>query len=508
LRQWGSQAARSSTIKVAALCTSVALVVLGVAWQVVRILTVPIADADTIEMVMAVAYSDRPPETFADIAHPFGLVWLQHLMRFSAGLGVAPSHAWSMIVVTGLLIAVATVFVCSYSLSSSVSVGLVVSLVYIYSPCLHDLAGRAEENILYHALFLGSLVTIRLDFWEHGKIWRKLVPLSLLVVLSLSHVQPFMIVAISAGLYHLLRFVSALLRRQGSVPGLGLQTGVVWTMILVAALPLLALLGFGIVRYVPYQITYYSMFSQQSPYRYGEAFLQFAQQYLLTLGGSITHLTSGDVRADDPARVLLGGALIAALILLGTRRLDPAGVALLIALILVFVYEPSSAERWDTVLLALIVLLVVMLRSGRPWLPAVAVIVLLTFSFASVGMSVQQVRDEIDARSQIEAAVRGEETVFASRQAGRQIVLRLPNGARPRELTALSPGVPSLVYLPDEAERRDVLGAAGRAEQIGQTHFYRVTLSHRLAGRAPPVRRDPEGLAGGPAPHKPGAGRA
>ena len=324
-------------------------------FRIIQIWANPIDDFDTSSLILQVGefkVGSNPGFFWVDIAHPGMLsvwIYISHVIYVLTDL--PPIYIWSTLISLGLIFACIALFFTLKKQTYSTSTSLIASILYLSSPTIGDISSRSEENFLFHAFFIVAIYIVSsfLKSETHKK-WLPIFAISL--VLAAQHLQPFLIIC--GGLF--LFFISELYRIKNDPLSRYKQA--------LKALCIFSIPGFVYyfivhnIFYDPslvrsYAANFFSLFNNDSLFKYLKAFLLFAQGDLLTGVFPVQYWTNKGI---EPKSIiyLLGMIVIfvTAWIAYFRKFIDFVTVT---ALGFVFLYEPSASERWDTFVIALII---------------------------------------------------------------------------------------------------------------------------------------------------------
>ena len=414
--------------------TRIAIFVL-LALRLVQVWINPVDDYDTSSFILGVQGGYYPGfEWFFDLAHP-GLLsawlWLGH--QIGASSNVPPIYLWAAFIGAALVLACIALYGCLRSAGCTTLVAAFGVLLYLSSPAIADIAGRSEENVLFHPLlFFAILVVLRALRTTDGRALALVCASSL--VLAAQHLQPFLILSAGLALYCVVgRFGQSEIRGSGRARALRVLVAVVFP---------------GLIYYVAVHATHvkpslvssysehvYSLFQNDSIARYLRAFLMFAQGYVASGDLSVTQWTT---RGVEPASMsyLAGIVVVAAALWISLRR-GLVDLMVLPALGFVFLYESSASERWDTFVIAVVLALMLRLRdsmarsNGATIAPTLAgCLLLLAFNLAAVHGQVEGLRRASGAQRAIGMQMGETRVLHTDLDSGRVVVSRAPRDTR------------------------------------------------------------------------------
>ena len=287
---------------------------------------------------------------FFDIAHP-GLLsfWVFAGNIITNLYNSPPLYYWGTLLCLGVSISTLLIYANIINLGASRQAALIGCALYLSSPAISDISARSEENILSHPIFL-LVIIILCNYAKKPK--RIFLPalLACSALVAAQHLQPFLIIC--GGLF-LFAFYSASTeedcKREAYLKGLKL--------VIIFTLP--GILYFLFAKFflnlstTNYATTYYSFFNNDSIYQYIKSFFLFLQGYLITGSLPFSWSANGVIPTTSVYQLGIAAALIIISLLAINRRLiDFISLA---ALGFVFLYEPSSSERWDTFIITAII---------------------------------------------------------------------------------------------------------------------------------------------------------
>ena len=414
--------------------TRIALFVL-LALRLVQVWINPVDDYDTSSFILGVQGGYYPNfEWFFDLAHP-GLLsawlWLGH--QIEAASHVPPIYLWAAFISAALVLACAALYGCLRCEGCSTLVAAFGVLLYLASPAIADIAGRSEENILFHSLlFMAILAVLRALRTTDGRALAIVCVCSL--VLAAQHLQPFMILSAGLALY-------CVVGRFDHSESHGPSRVRAFRVLLAVVVP-------GFIFYVVVHATHvkpslvssysehvYSLFQNDSIPRYLRAFLMFAQGYVASGDLSVTQWTA---RGVEPASMsyLAGIVVVIVAIWLSFRR-GLVDLMVLSALGFVFLYESSASERWDTFVIAVVLALSFRLRDSMArsnrvpiFVTIVGCLLLLAFNLAAVHGQVEGLRRASEAQRAIGIQMGENRVLHTDLDSGRIVVSRVPRYTR------------------------------------------------------------------------------
>ena len=414
--------------------TRIAIFVL-LALRLVQVWINPVDDYDTSSFILGVQGGYYPGfDWFFDLAHPGLLsVWLWLGHQIDAASGVPPIHLWAAFIGAALVLACIALYACLRYAGCTTLVSAFGVLLYLASPAIADIAGRSEENILFHSLlFLAILAVLHALRPTGGRALVVVCACSL--VLAAQHLQPFLILSAGLALYCLVgRFDRSEIHGPGRARAFRVLAAVV--------VP-------GLIFYVAVHATYvkpslvssysehvYSLFQNDSIPRYLRAFLMFAQGYVVSGDLSVTQWTT---RGVEPASMsYLAGVVVVIIAIWLSLRRGPVDLMVLPALGFVFLYESSASERWDTFVIALVLALMFRLRDSMAKSNRVAIVATLTGCLALLAFNLAAVHGQVEGLRRASGAQRaigmqmGEARVLhTDLDSGRVVVSRAPRDTR------------------------------------------------------------------------------
>lgn len=405
------------------------------ALRLVQVWINPVDDYDTSSFILAVQGGYYPGfDWFFDLAHP-GLLsawlWLGHQIR--AASDVAPIPLWAAFIGAALVMACVALYGCLRYGGCTTLVAAFGVLLYLASPAIADIAGRSEENILFHSLLIFAILAVQRALRTTGVRTLVLV-CACSLVLAAQHLQPFLILSAGLSLYCVVGRVD-----QGEIHGQGRARA----FRVLAAVVVPGFLFYLVVHAThvkpslvsSYSEHVYSLFQNDSIPRYLRAFLMFAQGYVASGDLSVTQWTNLSV---EPASTsyLAGIAVVAAALWISLRR-GLVDLMVLPALGFVFLYEPSASERWDTFVIAVVLALMFRLRSsmtrsnGAAIVPTLAgCLLLLAFNLVAVHGQVEGLRRASGAQRAIGMQMGEARVLHTDLDSGRVVVSRAPRDTR------------------------------------------------------------------------------
>ena len=409
----------------------------------------PTHDHDTGSLISVLHGGFRPAKTLTDIAHPGGLeALMEGLGRVTYSGGAAT--AWFGVFGASLAAAVGGVFFLARTLSGGALVAAAAALAYLMSPVLVDLAARGEENLLFHAPLAVAVYGLHRSSTAGTVAMIPLLAASGVLLVAL-HLQPFTVLAVGS-----LAAVAFAAARGDTARGRIGAAALAFT-----GPGLVFLLGLALLTPLArpnYLSLYYSSLHHDSRFRYVQSFLLFAQGYLLT--GRMPHVwRAGPPGGFEPASAIWLLGLPALLIVGGAIwRLRVTDCITLAGLGFALAYEPSSSERWDTVLVPLLLALASTAgsESTRARRAACATLGLLLLAGAT-GLPTEA-RAVVAARDRHEAMrsiLGGSNEVFVKPAAAVGLATAAPHGLRLRNLDRtewVTPGAVLFVTSPDGIE--------------------------------------------------------
>jgi hypothetical protein len=431
--------------------------ILGLAFAFVLVLRIaqiwqnPVDDYDTSSFILMIQDGFYAKELFFfDIAHPGLLSLLINLCQtFHATLQLPPIFIWVVLISFGFLTSCLSLFFLMRFLGCSSSVALIACLLYTLSPAISDVAGRSEENILFHTPFILAIFVCAGSVKQ--KDMHKLVCCYALVScvalwLAAQHAQPFLIVCGGLFIYSVSEIWQARLETKSACSMHHNTLNVFLIFSLTGGIYYLVMhyLFYNPMIVRAYSDNFYSLFHNDSIVRYIKAYLLYAQGFLLT--GDMPVNYANNVAVDPKTSIYLLGicVVLSAFALALRRRLIDC--LILPALGFVFIYEPSASERWDTLIIAVIISL--MSRFNSSGLMAsdkrliqfglMAALLLITNSLALVG-EVSQLARVFDTHESMRRELGHGKLIYADLDPARSIVSSLP---RDFQLINIQNGVP------------------------------------------------------------------
>ncbi len=442
---------RSLSENLALSLTRIAIFVL-LALRLVQVWINPVDDYDTSSFILGVQGGYYPGfEWFFDLAHP-GLLsawlWLGHQIR--AAFDLAPIPLWAVFIGAALILTCISLYGFLRFVGCTALVAAFGVLLYLASPAIADIAGRSEENVLFHALLIFALLAVQNAL--HSKSARSLVLAGACVlVLAAQHLQPFLILSAGLALYCVVgRFDQSEIQRSGRaratrVLATTLATGLIYYAVVHATHVKPSLVS-------SYSEHVYSLFQNDSVPRYLRAFLMFAQGYVGSGDLSVTQWTT---RGVEPASIsYLAGIVVVILAIWLSLRRGLVDLMILPALGFVFLYESSASERWDTFVIVMVISLSLRLRDsvGRSDVGSTAMtmaccLLLLALNLAAVRGQVDALRRASQAQRAIGVQMGDARVLQTDLDSGRVVVSRVPRDTRFVALGANALHAGDVVYL-------------------------------------------------------------
>ena len=213
------------------------------------------------------------------------------------------------------------------------------------------LGSKSEENLFYHPIFIFVLLIIYRHLNTTSRISLLFIAALSLLLASL-HIQPFLIICGSLFLYTISEGTKIKPHKTTNFQASS-------KALLAFAIP--GLIYYFVIHYSfynpmvvkAYANNIYSLFHNESIQLYLEAFLLFLQGHLFT--GSFPVISMTLLRIEPTLLGLVLGIFLLFFILILLIKRTFFECVLLSALGFVFLYEPTISERWDTVLIALII---------------------------------------------------------------------------------------------------------------------------------------------------------
>jgi hypothetical protein len=367
-----------------------------------QIFSYPADDWDTSSFVPMMSGAYGPPTLWFETAHPGLLsVWIYGGNLLLRLLDVPPMHVWSALMCLGLLAAAVMMYRLAIALGAKRRMALLGVVLYLASPAIADICARSEENLLLHPLYLLALYA-SVRYLKVGG-WKALGLASLAAtVLCGQHPQPFLVLSCGLGLSGVFSY---LCRGHGDCRPGQLKLGFAFLSagMLQYAVTMNAL-GGGIHNY---PMSFYSILNNDSLVQYVKSFFLFFQVYVV----------SGNFAVQ---KGFVGVALVAGVLVWVFRNRRLIDWVAFSALLLVFVYEPLSSERWDTFVMAMILALVTLGTFGRPingvnWRLAgfVGLFALLSFNLSAVPQQLGQLLESERQKSALADVLSGSQVVLA-----------------------------------------------------------------------------------------------
>ena len=425
---------RSLSENLALSLTRIAIFVL-LALRLVQVWINPVDDYDTSSFILGVQGGYYPGfEWFFDLAHP-GLLstwlWLGHQIR--AAFDLAPIPLWAVFIGAALILACISLYGFLRFVGCTALVAAFGVLLYLASPAIADIAGRSEENVLFHALLIFALLAVQNAL--HSKSARSLVLAGACVlVLAAQHLQPFLILSAGLALYCVVgRFDQSEIQRSGRaratrVLATTLATGLIYYAVVHATHVKPSLVS-------SYSEHVYSLFQNDSVPRYLRAFLMFAQGYVGSGDLSVTQWTT---RGVEPASIsYLAGIVVVILAIWLSLRRGLVDLMILPALGFVFLYESSASERWDTFVIVMVISLSLRLRDsmarfnvGSTLTTMACCLLLLALNLGAVRGQVDALRRANDVQQAIGRQMAEARVLYTDLDSGRVVVSRVPRETR------------------------------------------------------------------------------
>lgn len=414
----------------------------------------PIDDYDTSSFILMVQGGFYPGSMFFfDIAHPGLLAGLIKLCQLALTQFNLPSiYTWSILISLGFLFACICLFYLMRALSCSTLVSLVACLVFAISPAISDVASRSEENILFHGLFILSLLACITYLRKKSNSSVFFVFVSALL-LAAQHAQPFVIVC--GGLF--LLFCSELYKSNNKIDNAAATALKVF--VIYSSTGILYYLVMHYAFYNPmivkaYSNNFYSIFHNDSFLRYLKAYLLFAQGFVLTGEFPVNYATV--IGVDPRTSIWLLGFIVLFFAFFLSLRRSFVDFFILPALGFVFLYEPSASERWDTFIIAIIISLVSRFslvdhqRADTAKKYSLAVLVsILIFNGYALKSQVIQIFNTIGARELMVNEIGINKVVFGNLDSARLLISQSPRETRFRNIDSATPQIGDAIYLKD-----------------------------------------------------------
>ncbi|MDD5556388.1 MAG: hypothetical protein PHN82_03955 [bacterium] len=318
------------------------------AFHLTLIFHVPISDYDTVEIIRGSIFGDRH---FRDIAHPYIHEFLQMAVVGSVRLGLSGKLGF-LLVVAGALLFNLFSFACALGLLGVPWRQRAIAMIlYLCAQATIDVAARAEENLLHHAIYIWGITAFVRLVSDPRTGRRSLV--ALINTVSLIHLNPFLLLVGSQALYITVSTLRGM--RRAADPGLraalmlSFRRNLMWC----CAVPVLSLLLFIILAGV--RIEPYGYLRPDMILSFDGNLLQWTRVYFL---GAYTFVVLNLGRGA--AALAIGIAMVAlcvAYLLLLARRGSYPGCFGLTCLGFLYIFEPMSAERWDSFVVGLIIAL-------------------------------------------------------------------------------------------------------------------------------------------------------
>lgn len=427
--------------------------------HIANIVLLPINDWDTLEMMAL--WSENPDYFgFHDIAHPLGMHGLFAYLKFISFFGVDPRIAWRLGILSLFLINSAIIFFsCRKLLNRSTLFSGLILLLYWASATVHDLTARGEENLVFHGLFFLALVMLyRLLSANVSKKWLFVLG-GLNCVLALYHLQLAIVIALGESAAVLFSCLAQ--RKQVSFKPFLKNTS--FQISVLVGLPLSVLVILLLTQFIVYEplygTMYYNLFSYADRLHYGLAYFQLLQQFLL---GLPLHTPGGYQTLSFMAIVV--GFLFAIGVIYISLTASHKNVlwVLLAALLFAFIYEPNSSERWDVVLIPLLLILCVT-QTTTSYRVVVSLLLMSAFFVSKETVLKQKGRygHYVAAKTGFPKDV---PLVLGGKTLTRDLIGWIPFNTRILPHTALSSSDEFLV------SSLEVLGESARAEQLFTIH--------------------------------------
>ena len=425
---------------------------LVIAIRIAQIWLNPVDDYDTSSFVLMVQGGFYPKTMFFfDIAHPgllAGLINVCHLIQASTSL--SPIYIWSTLITFGFLFAFVCLFQLMKALGCSFQLASLSCLFYSLSPSIADVAARSEENILFHGPFILAIWAC-ISYVRRQSIKSIIFLLLSALLLSALHAQPFVIICGGLFLFLCSEFLKA---RNIIINNLNIALKVF------AIFSITGFLYYFVMHYAfynpmivkAYSNNFYSLLHNDSYVRYLQAYLLFAQGFVLTGELPVNYATVTGV--DPRTSIWLLGIIVLTFALYLTARRRLVDCFVLPALGFVFLYEPSASERWDTFAIALIISLVSRLAvidnnkfpasKKYAWCLVAMLFVLNVFSLWG---QVNQIFITLGAQNVIRNALDGTKVVFADTDSARSLISLSPRGIQLRNIESEKPLPGDAIYL-------------------------------------------------------------
>lgn len=413
--------------------TRIAIFVL-LALRLVQVWINPVDDFDTSSFILGVQGGFYPGfEWFFDFAHPGLLsVWLWLGHQIDAAFAIPPIHLWAVFIGAGLLTACTVLYGLLRREGCTKLVAAFGVLLYLASPAIADIAGRSEENVLFHSLLLLAILSVMRALRSADRCTLVLVAASS-VVLAAQHLQPFLILTAGIALYCVVgRFDESETACSGR--------GRAFRVLLAVVVP-------GLIFYLAVHIAYvkpalvssysenvYSLFHNDSIARYLRAFLMFAQGFVASGDLSVTQWTP---RSVEPASMgYLSGIVVVVVAFWISLRRGLVDLMVLSALGFVFLYEPSASERWDTFVITAVLALMFRLRdssvsaNGHARIAAFVCCLLMAANLVAMRGQIEGLNRSTEAQRAIGMQMGETGVLHTDLDSGRNIVSRVPRDTR------------------------------------------------------------------------------
>ena len=210
-----------------------------------------------------------------------------------------------------------------------------------------------------------------------------------------------------------------------------------------------------------YSNNFFSILHNDSFSRYIRAYLLFAQGYLFTGELPINYATNVGVDPRGPIYLLGIGVIVCAFILSNRRRLTDCFI--LPALGFAFLYEPSASERWDTLVIAMVISLMSRLNgitqtdyeSSNFYRPLIIwgllTLVVLLNGYALRGQLTQIVNTN-NAQRTVGYQLGPSKVVYSDLDSARQFVSRGPRDIELRNIEVAKPKRGDAIFLKNGSE--------------------------------------------------------
>lgn len=363
-----------------------------------------------------------------------------------------PIYIWSSLISVGFIASCIALFYFIKQQGASISLSFLACLLYLSSPAISDIASRSEENILFHTFFILSLLAI-INYLKNNSFKNLLSIFLLSLLVAAQHVQPFLIIVSCLFLYLCFSLIKFKQTHQQKTKPI-IITFIIFSVTGFAYYIIMHYLFYNPMIIRSYSNNFFSIFNNDSLFRYLQAFLLFAQGYLLT--GETPYSFWANNAVHPKGLIYLLGFTVIVVSLVLTRSKNLTNFALLPALGFPFIYEPSSSERWDTFVLILIICIISPFIKSKNinyskyqkkyFLLIITILILNSFALST---QLKNLKISIDEQSLIKKELNDNKLILTDLDSARIFVKRAPRNSEFKNIQNSKPQPKDGIFLKD-----------------------------------------------------------